>query len=159
VVVQIAVSIKRLEFLHHEVLHHCCVIDLCLFCCCGTGLPGWYALILLRFNKRLADGCTDKCFPILKLNKPLAKIATTICQNLLHTTPPATAIKTVTTTVVTTSTPNAPINTVTAIASITVNDLILCSTTVTQQRALTTSYGFNQQHVIKRRQGEKQQEA
>ncbi|KAF2994975.1 hypothetical protein E8E13_003496 [Curvularia kusanoi] len=99
-----------------------------------------------------AQSCqADKCFPSLKLNPALAKIATTVCQGLLHTTPPATAYKTTTTTVVSTSTPAAPTNTVTTTTSTTVTTGVLCSTTITQQQALTTSYGFTQQHVIKRR--------
>jgi len=94
----------------------------------------------------------DKCFPILKLNPPLAKLATTICQKLIRSTPPATLTKTATTTITTTSTPVAPFNTVTATASITVTTGYVCTTTVSTQEPLTTSYAFTQQHVIKKRQ-------
>jgi hypothetical protein len=94
---------------------------------------------------------TDKRFPILKLNPPLAKLATTICQKLIRSTPPATLTKTATTTITTTSTPVAPVNAVTAIASVTVTTGYVCTMTVTQE-PLTTSYAFTQKHVIKKRQ-------
>ncbi|OSS43203.1 hypothetical protein B5807_12140 [Epicoccum nigrum] len=94
----------------------------------------------------------DKCFPILKLNPPLAKLATTICQKLIRSTPPATLIKTATTTITTTTTPAAPINTITATNSITVTTEVVCTTTVTVAESLTTSYAFTQQHVVKKRQ-------
>jgi hypothetical protein len=80
-------------------------------------------------------------------------------QKLLHTTPPATTYKTVTTIVVSTSTPIAPTNTVITTSAVTVTSPAICSTTVTQQQALSTSCGFTQQHVIKKRHEEKRQDA
>lgn len=123
----------------------------------GANLSGWCGFVSWQVYN--TDGCTDKCFPILKLHPALAKIATTMCQKLLHTTPPATAYTTITTTFVTTSTPKAPTNTITSTVSTTVTVPTLCSTTITQAVALTTSYGFTQQHVIKKRHEEKQQES